>query len=228
VHLQCNAGQDTLSLAQLGAEVTGVDISDEAIAFASRLSAESGVNATFVRADVYDWLEETARTDERFDVAFSSYGAICWLSDLDTWAQGIAAVLKRGGRLILVDYHPFAGMLNEQRQFAYPYSTSGRATTWDDGVSDYVAFTGETATGYRQGIVDFVNPHRDHQWFWGLGEIVNAILGAGLRLETLNEYPWSNGWKMFHDMRQLPGRRWALPEGVPIMPLMYGIVARKD
>lgn len=83
LHLQCNAGQDTLSIKNLGAaEVTGVDISDEAIEFARRLSEESGVEATFHRADLYEWLVEAANGDERWDVVFSSYGAICWLSAL--------------------------------------------------------------------------------------------------------------------------------------------------
>ena len=41
LHLQCNAGQDSLSIARLGAEVTGVDISDEAVDFATRLSQQS-------------------------------------------------------------------------------------------------------------------------------------------------------------------------------------------
>src|SRR3712207_1106866 len=72
VHLQCNAGQDTLSLAQLGATVVGVDISDEAIAFAQQLSGESGIPATFVRSDVFDWLADAATKPERYDVVFSS------------------------------------------------------------------------------------------------------------------------------------------------------------
>ena len=77
LHLQCNAGQDTLSIKSLGAEpVLGVDISDEAIAFATQLSADSGVEATFVRADVYDWLAEAAKGDERWDIVYCSYGAI--------------------------------------------------------------------------------------------------------------------------------------------------------
>src|SRR5437762_3986221 len=76
VHLQCNAGQDTLSLAQLGAQVTGVDISDTAIEFARKLSEESGIPASFHRMDVYDWLEEAVRSGQQFDVAFSSYGCI--------------------------------------------------------------------------------------------------------------------------------------------------------
>src|SRR5215467_719400 len=49
VHLLCNSGQDTVSIARLGADVTGVDISDEAIVFATQLAAEAGAAATFVR-----------------------------------------------------------------------------------------------------------------------------------------------------------------------------------
>ena len=104
VHLQCNAGQDTLSLAARGAIVTGVDISDEAIAFATRLSADSGIPASFERADVYDWLEAAPRGS--FDRGFSSYGAVVWLSDLPAWARGIARVLAPGGRMVLMEFHP--------------------------------------------------------------------------------------------------------------------------
>ena len=38
LHLQCHFGMDTLSFANLGAEVTGVDLSDKAIASAEELN----------------------------------------------------------------------------------------------------------------------------------------------------------------------------------------------
>ncbi len=142
VHLQCNAGQDTLSLARLGAAVTGVDISDEAIAFARRLSADSGIPARFVRADIYDWLAEAARGPERFDLAFSSYGAIPWLSDIRAWARGIAAILEPGGRFALVEFHPFAMVFDEGWQLAFPYFAQGKPLSWESGIGDYVAVAG--------------------------------------------------------------------------------------
>src|SRR5947209_3474617 len=150
VHLQCNAGQDTLSLAQMGAIVTGVDISDTAIDFARKLSADSGVPATFVRMDVYDWLAEAAQGSQRYDIVFCSYGAICWLSHLATWAEGIAAILKPGGRFITVDYHPVLNMFDEQLERKYPYFADDKVLTWEDGVSDYVATsaTGLADTGF--------------------------------------------------------------------------------
>jgi SAM-dependent methyltransferase len=230
VHLQCNAGQDTLSLARLGAEATGVDISDEAIGFAARLSAESGIAARFERADVYDWLEAAAGEGRRFDVAFSSYGAIGWLSDLGVWARGIAGVLAPGGRFVLVEFHPLIHTMDEGMRFVWPYSGGGEPIVIDEGIGDYVEQSGEALTHgaeYQEGVVAFANPHPTVEFAWGLADVVTALLEAGLVLETLREYPYTNGWKVFEGMRPAPGRRYHTPEGTPDLPLMYGIVARK-
>lgn len=230
VHLQCNSGQDTLSLAQLGAHVTGVDISDTAIEFARRLSAETGVPATFHRADVYDWLEETARGDQRFDVAFCSYGAICWLSDLATWARGIAGVLKPGGRFVVVDFHPVWLMLDDDWTLKFPYSHFGpsQPTTFPDGIGDYVAMQMKITDPDKPlpGVQDFQNPHPVHEFIWGIGDIVTALLDAGLVLTALREYPYTNS-AHFPAMNILAEGRFAPPEGVPPIPLMYGIAAHK-
>ncbi|OKH49817.1 SAM-dependent methyltransferase [Scytonema sp. HK-05] len=229
VHLQCNAGQDTLSLVQLGAVATGVDISDEAIAFAQKLSEESGIPASFYRADVFDWLEETAKQGKQFDIAFSSYGAVCWISNLNVWAKGIAGVLKSGGRFVLIEFHPVAMMFDKDFSHKFSYLSEGKHLTWEDGISDYVAESGTSLApwGYETGIENFRNPHRSHEFQWGIGDIVTALLQAGLTLEVLKEYPYANGCKLFERMREAPGRRMFPPEDVPNLPLMYGIVARK-
>lgn len=230
LHLQCNAGQDTLSLARLGARATGVDISDEAVRFALDLSAGSGVPAVFERADVYEWLARAAVEGKRFDVAFTSYGAVGWLSDLGAWARGIAAVLAPDGRFVLVEFHPAAMMFDEQMRLRFPYSSGGEPISVPEGVGDYVAESGagllHGAEG-GEGISDFCNPHPSHEFAWGVGEVVAALLDAGLLLETFREYPYSNGWTPFAEMRELSGGRMALPEGTPALPLMYGVVARK-
>ena len=229
VHLQCNAGQDTLSLVQLGAVATGVDISDEAIAFAEKLSEESGIPASFYRADVFDWLQETAKRREQFDIAFSSYGAVCWISNLNIWAKGIARVLKPGGRFVVVDFHPVAMMFDKDFSHKFSYFSEGKHLTWEDGISDYVAESGTSLApwGYETGIENFRNPHRSHEFQWGIGDIVTAVLQPGLTLEVLKEYPYANGCKLFERMRETPERRMFPPEDVPNLPLMYGIVARK-
>lgn len=230
VHLQCNAGQDTLSLAQRGAMVTGVDISDEAIAFARQLAQRSGIPATFVRMDVYDWLEEAAQAGKRFDITFCSYGALCWLSDLRLWAQGISAVLVPGGRFVCVDFHPFWMVFDwKDWTLKYPYFGQGRVFTSEEGVGDYVADSGDalTPSGYVEGVRDFENRYRCHEFHWPLGEIVTALLDAGLTISAFREYPYSNAAKLCQGMRQTPGRRMIQPEGIPSLPLTFGIVAQK-
>ena len=228
-HLQCNSGGDSLSLAMRGAAVTGVDISDAAIASARRLSKEAGIPAGFERADVYDWLEEAARVGRRFDAIFSSYGVVCWLPGLDAWARSIAAVLKGGGRFVLVDFHPAADMFDERWTHAHDYPSGGVRLSLEEGVGDYVAESegGLTPAGFVEGERDFENPHRCNLFRWGLGEVVTALAAAGLRIVALKEYLYANGERAFSDMHELPGRRMVPPEHVPAVPLMYGICAEK-
>ena len=224
LHLQCNAGQDTLSLAQLGATVTGVDISDTAIDFARKLSVDSGILATFERADIFDWLAKDAA---RYDVVFVSYGALVWLSDLKAWGRGIARVLKADGRLVLLEFHPVFGIFEEGWKPTYDYM--GGTHLSFGGVGDYVALSGDVLapSGYEEGVVEFANPHPSHEFCWGVADIVSALLDAGLLLRALREYPYSNGFKRFGDMRDLPGGRFTVPEGMPQLPMMLGLVAQK-
>jgi SAM-dependent methyltransferase len=229
LHLQCNAGQDTLSLARLGATCTGVDISDEAIAFATQLSSDSGIPATFVRSDVYDYLQQAAARGEQFDRVFSSYGAIGWLSDLETWGKGIASLLAPGGRFVLVEFHPLPNMFDENMKLEWPYFGNGEVITSDEGIGDYVAYSGEGLVpwGYEEGVQDFKNPYRGHEFAWGIADVVMALVGAGLRLESLLEYPYANGCKRFESAVEREGRRFYQPEGYPAMPGMYSVVASK-
>jgi SAM-dependent methyltransferase len=228
VHLQCNSGQDTLSLARLGANVTGVDISDTAIDFARQLSHDTGIPATFHRMDVYDWLEQTARGTQRFDIAFCSYGAIVWLSDIQAWARGIAAILKPGGRFVIIDFHPVTHLFEWNLERKYSYFMDGKPATFEEGIGDYVALSGQglVNTEYVEGVKDFKNPHRVHEFTWGLGEIVTALLESGLTLTSLREYPYGNGFKRYESM-SCSGRRWYLSADQPNIPLMFSISARK-
>jgi len=231
VHLQCNSGQDTLSLAQLGAVVVGVDISDTAIEIARTLSTETGLSVVFHRMDIYDWLEKSANEGQLFDKVFCSYGTVCWLSDLYSWAKGIAAILKPNGQFILVDYHPMALAFDEELNLAFPYfaeANQERIVTWENGVSDFVAQTqiGLPGLEFVEGIKEFKNPYSVHEFHWGIGQIVTALLEAKLVLMTLKEYPYSNGYKPFNEMI-LSGQRWYPPDNQPTIPLMYGITAYK-
>jgi SAM-dependent methyltransferase len=217
-----------LSLAQFGADVTGVDIADDAIEFARRLSSESGVAARFVRDDVYDWLERAAADGETYDIAFSSYGAVTWLSDVDLWARRVSRILKPGGRLVVVEFHPVSSCFDENFTLTWNYDNQREPFEEEEGVNDYVAETGRTATGFEAGVEDFKNPEKAYGWNWGLGEVITAVLGAGLRVTALREWTYSNGFRPYRQMRELPGRRWTLPEETPNLPLMYGLTATRE
>jgi SAM-dependent methyltransferase len=230
VHLQCNSGGDSISLARLGATVTGVDASDEAVSCARDLTKKTGTRATFERADVYDWLKEASREGRRFDVAFASYGVICWLPDLGSWAGGIADILNPGGPLVLVDFHPAADIFDKDWNHVRDYPSGGESLLLEEGVGDYVAASGGglTPAGFVDGDRDFQNPESCYLFRWGLGEVVTALAEAGLRITALEEYPYANGERKFAGMRELPGNRTVPPEHIPTVPLMYSIRAERS
>ena len=229
LHLQCNAGQDSLSLARQGALVTGVDISDEAIGFAQQLSRDSGIPATFVRSDVFDYLEHTGAGSERFALCFSSYGTLMWLSNLEHWARGIASVLEPGGRLVVLDFHPFSLLFDAKWVRDRPYFSEGKPFSETSGIGDYVERAKENLVpwGYEEGVKDFKNPHPSHEFGWNVGDILTAVIKSGLVLETFREYPYVNGDAPYDAMKDLPGRRKTTPEGMPNLPLMFGLTARR-
>lgn len=240
LHAQCNDGRDTLSLVNLwpGTRATGLDISDVAVELASQLSAASGVGASFVRADLLDWLHDSPA--DAWDVVFQSYGALTWLGDLRRWATGLRRVLKPGGRLVLVEFHPVGMALDDQGALRFD-AMGGRRVEWAEGVPDYVGTrTHEVPPHWPRGISGFRNPHPAVEHAWGVADIVEALLRAGLALRTLQEWPYANhlGWVdgMVPEGVTLhgrgagpswPGVRYRLPPGMPQLPLMLGLVARR-
>lgn len=221
VHLQCNAGQDTLALARRGARATGVDLSDTAIAFARQLSADSGLPATFVHAEVCDWLHAT---DARFDLAVSTYGTLGWLADLARYFHGVARVLRPGGAFVWVDFHPACWSYGDD--LALTGDDYFTADAFWEPVSDYVA-----ASGPALGAVSPGDPGPNDlpapSWQHTLADVVQALLDAGLALDTLREWPHSNGCRLSPGLVALDERRWGWPEGKARLPLMVGVRARR-
>ncbi|RHW74628.1 bifunctional 2-polyprenyl-6-hydroxyphenol methylase/3-demethylubiquinol 3-O-methyltransferase UbiG [Colwellia sp. RSH04] len=168
LHLQCHFGQDTLSWARLGASVTGVDLSTEAIKQANKLKSSLGLEATFVANDIYQFGNENT---EEFDIVFTSYGVLCWLPDLNLWAKLIANSLAEGGEFHLIEFHTFNDLLT-----GYSYLPSS-----DPDVEDEGTYT-ENCDGTKLKMVTW--PH-------SLSEVVNALISAGLNIEDFKEYPYS-------------------------------------
>lgn len=221
VHLQCNSGQDSLGLARRGARVTGVDISDEAIAFARKLSADSGIAATFIESELISW---TASTEERFDLAFASYGVIGWHEDPLAWMRGARRVLAPGGSLVYMEFHPLVWSYGARLDLGGDdYFNRGPYT---EPVGDYVAESAHglapsTGTAGQNDIPAYSYQHT-------LAEVIQAVVDAGLKLEILREYPYSNGCRVSAGLVAGEGRRWLWPEGKPRLPLMFGLRATRQ
>ncbi len=220
VHLQCNSGQDSLCLARLGARVTGVDFSEEAIGFAQKLSTDAGIAAEFVLHEVISWMR---KTEQRFDLAFSSYGATCWLPDLDAWAEGLRRVIVPGGRFVYVEFHPIAPSFTPDLRLAEDdYFHPG---PYYEPVGDYVAQSGKALLGSGE-LPPGENDIPATSWQHGLAEMVDTLARHGFRIEAMKEYPYSNGARILDGLVEAPGRRYVWPEGMARLPLMYGLSAR--
>jgi len=216
VHLQCHIGTDTISLSRLGASMTGLDFSGPAVEAATRLAASTGADATFVQSDVYaaaDVLGTSA-----FDLVYTGTGALCWLPDIRRWAQVVAALLRPGGRLFIREGHPMLWTIEERDDdllaVKYPYFEQPEPLTWTEG-GTYV----DTDQVFEQKI--------SHEWNHGIGEIVTALLDAGLALTGLVEHD-SVAWNAFPGkMDRIAGNEWRLADRPARLAHSYTIQAVK-
>ena len=197
LHLQCNAGLDTLSWARLGAAVTGVDFSREAVETARSLAIDNKIPAHFVCSDIFCLSEEL---NGSFDIVYTSQGVLCWLSDLGWWGRLIARLLKPGGVFYIMEEHPFAATL-DGAEFRlrpdYPYMHLSTPDHED----------GET-----------------YQWFWSLSDVVNSLIEACLSIGFLREYDYTF-YQRTPYMESEDGRWWRIP-GYKL-PLMFTLMAHK-
>ena len=214
VHLQCNAGADTLAWARRGAEVVGVDFSSVAITEAQRLAEIVGLPAMFVCSDLYDLPAELGG----FDVVYTSMGVLWWLPDLDRWAAAVAGLLADGGRFYLYEIHPTSMALA---------TGDGAFEIGEDyyGPGEPIVF--ETAGTYYEAPADFAaEPAMEHGTVHTLGSIVTALAGAGLRIEFLHEHPFTR-FRMHPPLVELAEGFWSFPPGWPRVPLTFSLLATR-
>lgn len=203
LHLQCHFGLDTLSWARLGAKVTGVDLSSEAIKQANKLKESLGLEARFIESDVCHYCQEHT---EQFDIIFTSYGALCWLPCLTEWAVGVARSLKPGGELHLIEFHGFNDLLS-----GYSYFPKAEADIEQEGT-----YT-ENCDGNKSTVVT---------WAHSLSEVIRALIQAGLRIIDFAEYPYSP-YNCFDGLEKVQGKGYQLLHKGQQVPLIYSVKARK-
>ena len=216
VHLQCHIGTDTLSLSRLGATMTGLDFSGASLEQARSIAARAGAEIDFVHSDVYS---ARSALDGDFDLVFTGIGALGWLPDIKRWAQTVASLLAPGGRLFLREGHPVLWALDHYRTdgvlaLTEPYFEHAEPQVYDEP-GTYV----ESDHQFEHTVT--------HEWNHGLGEIVTAVLEAGLTLTGLEEHqsvPWE---ALPGRMRQIDNKEWQLTEKPSRLPHTYTLQARR-
>ena len=217
LHLQCHFGIDTLSWARLGARVTGADFSPAAIELARSLADDLGFpDARFVQSNLYDLPDVLAG---QFEIVYTSRGVLGWLPDIRAWARVVARFLAPGGTFFITEIHPVLqifeneGVAPGELRLTYPY--------WEHAAP----LTFEVTGSYADPAAD-IGEHVEHGWDHGLGEIVTALIDAGLRIETLIEHPFLD-WTVDFLVEDGAGK-WRLPPGgAGELPLMFSLRATK-
>jgi SAM-dependent methyltransferase len=207
LHLQCHFGQDTISFARTGARrVVGCDMAPAAISLARELAAEQPqFDTQFVECNVYDLPEHL---NEQFDMVFTSYGTIGWLPDLTRWAQVIAHFVKPGGRFYMADFHPVVWMFDDDfTRLTYPYNNSKVIVTESTGT-----YTDRDAPIKAT----------EYNWNHSISDVLNALLGAGLRLRFFNEHMYSP-YDCFPNMVQIADRQYQLSGLEGIVPMVFSL-----
>lgn len=208
IHLQCAGGRDTLALWNLGAdEVVGVDFSPRLLELAARLTAATGAAASWILSDVLDTPHDL---DGTADLVYTGRGALIWLHDLDAWAAVVVRLLSPAGRFVLFDGHP--------AEWLFDVDADGR---WVATEYDYFGGA-EASRGWSPEFIEHLSiADADQSWkfarAWTLGEVITALLGAGLRIERVAEHP-VDWWGGHADVRPADRDR---------IPLSFSVVGRR-
>lgn len=218
LHLQCHLGTDTVSLSRLGPRrVVGVDLSPASLRIARDLAARTDAEIDYVESNVYD-AREAVEGD--FDLVYTSIGVLCWLPDVAGWARVVASMLRPGGRFLIRDDHPMFMAIGEDvsdgLRLEQPYFERPEPMTWDEPGS-YVE-TPEGAPEFRHG--------RNHQWHHSIGEILTAVLGAGLVLDSFEETPFS-AWTPWPELMVRDGDRYRLRQDPDRVAMQYVLTAHR-
>ncbi|HHB79228.1 MAG TPA: class I SAM-dependent methyltransferase [Saprospiraceae bacterium] len=206
LHLQCHFGLDTLSLARMGAKVTGMDLSDKAIDEARLLAEKAGLDAEFICCDIYDLPDHL---DEQFDVVFTSYGVVGWLPDMNRWAEIVTRYLKPSGRFVFIEFHPVVWMFDDDfTKVTYRYFKTDPIIEEQSGT--YAATDAPIQLKYVC-------------WNHGLGEVVNSLITNGLQIASLKEYDFSP-YDSFRHTVEISPKRFRIKHLEDRMPIVYSVV----
>lgn len=209
LHLQCHFGQDSLSLARLGAQVTGVDLSDKAITKAQELNTQLQLDAQFICCDIYDLPNHL---DQQFDIVFTSYGTIGWLPNLNKWAKIVSQFLKPNGKFIMAEFHPVVWMFdNDFKEVYYSYFNISPIIEQESGTY------ADRESNLKAKTITWNHPTSD---------VLNALLTNGLEINCFNEYDYSP-YNCFNETEEFETGKFRIKHLENKIPMVFSIVASK-
>jgi SAM-dependent methyltransferase len=228
LHLQCHFGMDSLNWARLGADVTGVDLSDVAINEARQLNDELKMNARFICANIYDLHPQNTESKippleggEAFDIVFTSYGTIGWLPDLDKWAGIISHYLKPGGIFYIADFHPVVWMFDDEfTHIKYYYDNREVIVMENEGTY--------TDTDHKSDIKARLpdGQGKEYSWNHSISELLNALIKQGLQIQHFNEFMYSP-YPCFSNTVEIEKGKWQIKGMEGKIPMVYSILAKR-
>lgn len=207
LHLQCHFGQDTISLGRLGADTTGVDLSDKAIESAKQIAKDTNSNAEFICCDIYDLPNHL---DKKFDVVFTSYGTIGWLPDLDKWAKIVSKFLKPNGQFVFVEFHPVVWMFDDNfEKIFYRYFNSGVIV--DTQIGTYADKNADLTL-------------TEMSWNHSISEVLNSLIKNGLEIKLFDEFDYSP-YNCFNKTIEFEPRKYRIEHLDDKIPMVYSLTA---
>lgn len=209
LHLMCHFGMGTLSWARQGAIATGVDLSDESIKLAKKLSHQINTPATFICSDVYDLPNVL---DKKFDIIFMSYGVLCWLSNIKKWAKIIDHFLNKGGTFYIAEVHPFTNILSHDFKIFYNYFDKGPFIDDSEG----------TYTDWNSKVKGFT-----YEWSYTISDVINALTTEGLKIEYMKEYPFTMYDQFPGLMQKNEKGQYVFKDKKIQIPLLFSLKANK-
>jgi 2-polyprenyl-3-methyl-5-hydroxy-6-metoxy-1,4-benzoquinol methylase len=209
LHLQCHFGQDTLSLARMGAKVTGIDFSGIAINKARELNEQLGLDAEFICTDIYDLPNQL---DKQFDIVFASYGTIGWLPDMKKWAGVVAHYTKPGGHFVFVEFHPVIWMFSyDFTRIEYPYFNKEAIVETHPGTY------ADRNAGMKKMEIG---------WNHGLAEVMQSLIDAGLDIQSFQEFDYSP-YNCFQNIIETTPGKFQIKGLEEKIPMLYALKAIK-
>lgn len=209
LHLQCHFGQDSLSLARMGAKVTGIDLSDNAISKAKDFAKQLNLDADFICSDIYDLKENL---QGQFDIVFTSYGTIGWLPDLEKWASVVSHFLKPDGQFIMADFHPVLWMFDDD--FTYlQYSYFNKEAIIEESEGTYADRSADIKL-------------KSYFWNHSSSELINSLIKADLNLASFDEFDYSP-YNCFNKLVEIEKGKYQIQGIEGKIPMVFALKASK-